>query len=146
MIFGEQQRTRIAAYGLILEGQSMVLCRIAAHVDDAGGWWTLPGGGLDFGEDPASAMVREVFEETGLTVEPAGIAGIDSLLLVDDGRAFHGIRIIYWAKIVDGQLTDEADGSTDHCEWIALDEAEALPLVDLAHVGIELALNGGRRL
>jgi len=31
--------------------------------------WVLPGGGIDFGETPENAVVREVFEETGLKVE-----------------------------------------------------------------------------
>ena len=32
--------------------------------------WTLPGGGIDFGEHPADAVVREVHEETGLRLRP----------------------------------------------------------------------------
>ena len=31
--------------------------------------WELPGGGLDFGEKPAEALMREVQEETGLTMD-----------------------------------------------------------------------------
>ena len=34
------------------------------------GMWTLPGGGLDHGEDPRAGVRREVYEETGLTVTP----------------------------------------------------------------------------
>lgn len=136
----ENQRTRVAAYGLIVKDRSMVLCRIAAHVAD-GGWWTLPGGGLNFGEDPADAMVREVFEETGLVVVPAGLAGLHSLHLVNDGHEFHAIRIIYWANIIEGQLTYEVDGSTDRCDWIHIDEIDTLPLVDLVWAGIDLMLS-----
>ncbi len=33
-------------------------------------WWELPGGGVEPGEDPASAGVREVREETGVIVPP----------------------------------------------------------------------------
>ncbi|MGH8924396.1 MAG: NUDIX hydrolase [Acidimicrobiia bacterium] len=29
------------------------------------GYWTLPGGGLDWGEDPSDGLRREFFEETG---------------------------------------------------------------------------------
>ena len=43
------------------------------------GHWTLPGGGIDFGEDPEDAVVREFIEETGLTVKVRKLAGIDSL-------------------------------------------------------------------
>lgn len=136
------EHTRVAAYGLIINDDAMVLCRISRLMPQWAGWWTLPGGGLDFGEDPADAMVREVLEETGLIVEPAGIAGIDSVHLVDGGRAFHGIRIIYWATLVGGQLTHEENGSTDRCAWVLMREIEDLQLVDLAWKGIEIVLNG----
>lgn len=36
-------------------------------------------------------------------------------------------------------LRDELDGSTDTCAWFPLDQARALPLVDLAEHGISLA-------
>jgi 8-oxo-dGTP pyrophosphatase MutT (NUDIX family) len=34
-------------------------------------WWFTPGGGLDQGESPAGGAARELFEETGLRVDPA---------------------------------------------------------------------------
>ena len=38
--------------------------------------WALPGGGIDPGETPANAAVREMWEETGLLVEPLHILGV----------------------------------------------------------------------
>jgi len=108
------------------------------------GSWTLPGGGLDFGEDPADAMVREVMEETGLEVRPRGLAGIDSFCVEEEDRAFHGIRIMYRTELVGGVLRNELDGSTDLCAWWTLEEAEQLPLVDLTEVGLKLAFTSGK--
>ena len=132
------QVTRIAAYGLITEADRLLLCRISSRLPDLAGSWTLPGGGLEFGEDPVDAMIREVREETGLVVRPGGLAGIDSLHLERDGRAFHSLRVIYFARITGGELRNETDGTTDLCAWHPTRDASALPVVDLVHRGLEL--------
>ena len=134
-----QQITRISAYGLILQDGRILLCRISDHLPLDAGLWTLPGGGIDFGEDPADAMVREVREETGLSVRPLEIAGIDSFFVKEEGRAFHGIRILYRTELVGGVLRPEVDGTTDFCAWWSPEEAQQLPLVSLVVVGLEMA-------
>ncbi len=135
--------TRVAAYGLVRETEKIVLCRISDELPRHAGKWTLPGGGLEFGEDPAEAMIREFREETGLIVRPNKLAGVDSQHIDREDRSMHSIRIIYFAERLGGTLTNEIDGSTDLCKWWSYDEAKSLPLVDLVEVGLELAISNG---
>ena len=134
-----RQITRISAYGLILQDGRILLCRISDHLPVDAGYWTLPGGGINFGEDPVDAMAREVREETGLSVRALDIAGIDSFYVKEAEREFHGIRIIYRTEIVGGALRYEVDGTTDLCAWWSRKEARGLPLVDLVSAGLEMA-------
>lgn len=103
------------------------------------GYWTLLGGGLEFGESPEKAVVREVGEETGIRIKVRSIALIDSIVDTSGNEDFHGIRIVYHADIIGGQLRHETSGSTDHCEWHPLHPIGNIPLVDLAQVGIRYA-------
>ncbi|MEM7133384.1 MAG: NUDIX domain-containing protein [Chloroflexota bacterium] len=134
-----QQITRVSSYGLIVKAQKILLCRVSANFHMDAGCWTLPGGGIEFGEDPADAMIREVREETGLTVCSKGIAGIDSFCDKQAQRAFHGIRIMFYTEIIRGELEYELNGSTDYCAWWSLEETKELQLVDLTVAGLRLA-------
>ena len=131
-------RIRVAAYALCRDDDGRVLlCHIAPSVG-AGDLWTLPGGGLEFGEPPATAVLRELAEETGYRGEVVRLIDVSDRLFEDpdptDGGTsrMHAIRIVYEVRIVDGELRDEADGSTDTCRWVTLEEAFGLRLGELA--------------
>lgn len=64
---------RRAARVLLVDGTGRVLLFQGHDPDrpDAGRWWFTVGGGLDEGESHREAAARELFEETGLTVDPA---------------------------------------------------------------------------
>ena len=118
----------------------MVLCRLTLGTTTQAGKWTLPGGGIEFGEDPEETMVREVLEETGLQVRPTGLAGVDSHAFENSDGLMHAIRILYHTEIVGGALANERDGSTDQAAWVTAARAAELELVELAETGVRIAL------
>jgi len=128
---------RVAAYAIVVDDDQLLL----THWNDHGmSGWTLPGGGIDEGEDPAAAAVREVREESGYDVVIDDLLGIDSIVATRaDGLEQHGLRIVYRAHVVGGELTDEEDGSTDEAAWIALRDVDTLDRVDLVDAGRRLA-------
>jgi ADP-ribose pyrophosphatase YjhB (NUDIX family) len=130
--------TRVAAYGLLQVDKKLLLCRLSQRVGMNPGCWTLPGGGLDFGEDPEDAVIREFKEETGLLVKVDSLVAIDSLCDgMPDWGPMHSIRIIYKVQYLAGELQYETDGSTDLCAWHTHTQTQTLPLVDLAVQGIK---------
>lgn len=118
-------RQRVAVYGVALRDGAVLLVQASAATARPGAWW-LPGGGLDFGESLEAGLIRELREETGLTVR------VDSLLTaisdhVDHPEGpLHSIRLIYQVTPVGGQLVAERDGSTDAVAWHPLEVAAEL--------------------
>jgi 8-oxo-dGTP diphosphatase len=141
-----RRMSRVAAYALCTDGDAILLSRIAPGATaSSDGMWTLPGGGIDFGEHPRDAALRELTEETGLSGEIIALAGVDSwaghVVLPQDGipTDFHAIRIIYRVNVTGGDLRVEVGGSSDACAWVRRADLAELPLVELAEVGIGLA-------
>ena len=62
--------TRLAARVLLLDEEQRLLLLRSVDPADGSVFWFPPGGGIEPGEDPPAAAVREVWEETGLQDVP----------------------------------------------------------------------------
>jgi ADP-ribose pyrophosphatase YjhB (NUDIX family) len=122
------QRQRVAAYAVIIRRGEILLSRLAPRIS-GGELWTLPGGGLDHGEDPQAAVVREIFEETGLRATVSRDARVYSMhnaraRFGKDKADFHALRIVFegWvAADSPAPEVQEVDGSTVAAAWHPLD-------------------------
>ena len=134
------QRQRVAAYAVVLRGDEILLSRISPRIVQRE-TWTLPGGGLDHGEDPRTAVVREVHEETGLDVEVSEQARVYSLHnprahFLERPADYHALRIVYegWVPVdAPAPHVVEVDGSTVDAAWHRLADVHAgkVPVADL---------------
>lgn len=134
---------RVAAYAIIVGDDDRVL--LAHWVEGRRAAWTLPGGGLEPGEDPEKAVRREVKEETGYRVVVDELLGIHSRVIPasqrisDSASPLHTLRIVYSAHITGGRLRNEADGSTDRAEWFPRPAVRTLQRVKLVDIGLKMA-------
>ncbi|MBP6179485.1 MAG: NUDIX hydrolase, partial [Anaerolineales bacterium] len=62
--------------------------------------WGIPAGGLEYGEQPDKAILREFFEETGMQIE------IERLLLAESSKEDRNISIVYLCRIVSGSFQE----------------------------------------
>ncbi len=72
--------------------------------------WALPGGYLEYNEKTEDAVIREIFEETGLFTEIINLIGVYSDPKRDPRG--HTVSIIYELRIINGKL-ESGDDATD---------------------------------
>ena len=133
---------RVAAYAVVERRGKLLLTHWRrGHLHG----WTLPGGGLEPGEDPRDAVVREVLEETGLEARVGKLIGVDSRVMVrEEGPEgtdpeLHTIRIIYRATVKDGPLRNEVGGSSDEARWVSIRDIKGLRTLSLVQAAMRMA-------
>ncbi|GAA1872055.1 NUDIX hydrolase [Asanoa iriomotensis] len=130
---------RFAAYGLVTSARGVLLTQISEGFPGAGKWH-LPGGGTDFGEQPAAGLLRELAEESGQGGE------VIELLSVSDHRNpralgpegypmdWHAVRVTYRVDVPvpTEPRVAEVGGSTTDARWFSRAELRGLTLTDVA--------------
>lgn len=94
------------------------------------GYWSLPGGVVEAGERLEDAMVREVWEETGLHVEVGDIATVfERIMPAEDGRCeYHYILVDFYCTVVGGTLA--AGDDSKQAQWRDLKELDSILLTE----------------
>ena len=88
--------------------------------------YTLPGGHVEAGESFVDAVVREMKEETGLSIKNPRIVGIKHFPM-ENGRY---IVLLFKATEFEGTVVSSEEGEM---EWISLDDLSAINVVEDFH-------------
>lgn len=99
---------QLATSAAIFRDGKVLLVRRARS--PAKGFYSLPGGRVEFGESLAEALAREVMEETSLVIDLVGLSGFREVL-PKDGAGGHYLIMSFAARWVEGEpeLNDELD-------------------------------------
>jgi 8-oxo-dGTP pyrophosphatase MutT (NUDIX family) len=131
---------RAAAYVLCRDTQDRILLTRFTHPDHPdSGKWTMPGGAMEWGEDSRETAARELEEETGMLADIGHVLGVFSRWYgpteAVSGSPGHVIGIIYEGTNMRGDVRTEfstdPENTTDAAAWFTLEEARALPHVEL---------------
>jgi ADP-ribose pyrophosphatase YjhB (NUDIX family) len=118
-------RPFLAASAAVVRGGKVLVVRRASA--PANGVFSLPGGVVETGETLHEAVVREVREETGLTIEPVALAGFRETIVRDEDNRVerHFVILPFAARWLAGEpvLNDELS----EWRWVDQDELASLP-------------------
>ncbi|MFF0613241.1 NUDIX hydrolase [Nocardia tengchongensis] len=128
---------KVAVSALVRNDRGQVLM---IHRTD-NGKASIPGGGMEFGETPSQAVVREVEEETGIDVVVTGLIGIFSdpehVIAYDDGEVRQEFSICFTADPVRGNLRTSSESKA--VDWVEPDDLKNLDI----HPSIWLRIERG---
>lgn len=104
--------------------------------------WALPGGAQDLGESTTEAVIREVWEETGVRVRVTGLVGIYSnprhVIAYDDGEVRQEFSIVFRAELTGGEIRPSAESV--QVEWTRPERVSQLEIHPSMRLRIEHGL------
>lgn len=112
----------VSAAGILKRDDGKILLVKPSYKDE----WLLPGGGVDAGEHPKEACVREFFEETNLSVVIEEVLLVSSKLFEYDGEKFESFNFLFAVNCGDfDRLLLDGEEIVDF-KWVTLSEAQDL--------------------
>lgn len=117
---------------MITDGERLVL-EERTGADYRG--WILPGGHVEPGEALTDAVIREMREETGLTIAHPRLRGVKDWLLPDGTRY---AVLLYVTDEFSGTLTSSDEGDV---RWVRLDELDRFEIIWNVREIIDLLLD-----
>jgi 8-oxo-dGTP pyrophosphatase MutT (NUDIX family) len=120
---------------LVFDAQGRVLLGLHSNA----GVWVAPGGAIDPDEAPQDAVVREVWEETGLHVEPVRFRGVyggpDFRVRYENGDEVTYVMSVFECELIGGALRADGVEILD-VGWFAPAELERLNLSRGARIAL----------
>ncbi|MGK8559572.1 NUDIX hydrolase [Nocardia gipuzkoensis] len=128
---------KVAVSGFVQDSHGRVLMIHRTDND----LYSIPGGGLEPGETVTEAVVREVYEETGIDVRVTSLIGIfsnpDHVIAYDDGEVRQEFSICFRAEPIGGQPRTSSESKV--VIWVAPTDLAKLDI----HPSIALRIERG---
>ncbi len=138
---------RAAAYVVAVDSQQRILLtQFSKAGHPRSGAWTLPGGGMEWGEQAHETALRELEEETGLSADIGTLLGAQSEWFDERtsqrGQRGLALRLIFEAINCAGELKTDFrdDDTTVGAAWFSIDAVQKLDRVEVVDFGLSLIL------
>ena len=132
---GEIQPIELTNMCMLRRADGKVL--VQNRIDPSWGGLTFPGGHVEPGESLVDSVIREMREETGLTVKNPRLVGTKSWMKKDGSGRY--LVLLYTASEYEGELHSSEEGEIS---WMTLDEMRAGKMVNGMELYFRVFLDG----
>lgn len=108
---------RLAVRAVLVHQDRLLL--VNAYPDGRSDLWCAPGGGVERGSSLPDNLIREVHEETGLTISVGPPCLVNEFHNPDDG--FHQVEVFFRCTLVSGELDpswQDPEQIVDQRRWV----------------------------
>ncbi|WP_379247135.1 NUDIX hydrolase [Paenibacillus sp. GCM10028914] len=138
-----EKYTHLGVYGVLIRGGRILLIRKARG--PYLGKWDLPGGSIEFGEEPEQTLKREFLEETGLDdIQGRMKTAVSCTIIYERAEGIleemHHIGLIYEVELEEIDAPIKRDGDQQDslgAEWIPLEKLQFIPMTPFVEMVIE---------
>jgi 8-oxo-dGTP pyrophosphatase MutT (NUDIX family) len=133
-----------SATALVFDDEDRIL--LVRHSN--GGVWVAPGGAIDPDESPQDAVVREVWEETGLNVEPTALCGVfggpEFRVTYENGDVTSYVTSVFECRRLGGELRADGDEVLE-CRYFSAAELGTITLAPWSQLLVPRLMRGPHR-
>ncbi|MGW0898724.1 NUDIX domain-containing protein [Streptomyces goshikiensis] len=108
------------------------------------GRWGMPGGVQEVGENIAGTVIREVLEETGISVEVVGLVGIFTdpghVIAFSDGEVRQEFSLCFRARPLRGEI--KVSSESFEVRWVPRAEVDSLDMSPTTRLRLEEGFRG----
>jgi ribonuclease HI len=126
----------IAVRAIIKQDNRVLLLRRSGGNPKFEGFYELPGGKVEFGQDPKAALQREVSEETGLEILTMQLSDVYSSLDTADLQKQY-ISLVFWVSVQGGEHV-MLSAEHNKYSWKKLSEIQLNEVTDFTRVELQL--------
>ena len=128
---------------MIIRDQKILLLRRAGKASLFAGYWHVPTGRIEENESPKQTIVREVFEEVGLDVNPslATVVAVKAPHFKNPELTWKDVSLFFVAKDFEGEPINKEPRLHDEMDWFDINQLPE-PMIPVVKFGIEQYVKG----
>lgn len=113
------QQPKVGVGAVILDENNRILLVLRKRSPEAG-FWSLPGGKVEFMETIENAVIREISEELGIDIEITRLLCVTNHIIPSENT--HYVAPTFITRIINGVVENKEPHAIEKVQWFSIDD------------------------